>query len=174
MGAAINKGRLLRALSPDVYAAKLREQIKSHISLDGQCWIWTASRQRNGYGQSFLFGNPTPAHRVSYIAFKGEITVGLEVMHSCANRSCVNPDHLSLGTHQQNMRDARMPSGHSHHMYGQIGRRGTASNQSIPVVIGETQYDSFGEAARKIGVAKATIGNWIKSGKAQISRSATQ
>ena len=45
------------------------------------------------------------AHRMSYIVFNGEIPVGKTIMHSCDNRSCVNPSHLSIGTKKNNTMD---------------------------------------------------------------------
>ncbi len=65
-----------------------------------ECWHWVGSLVW-GYG---ALGRQR-AHRVSYRYFKGDIPRGIEVMHSCDNPSCVNPDHLSLGTHADNMRD---------------------------------------------------------------------
>lgn len=70
------------------------------------CWVWTASRDPKGYGQ-FNFGNQRLAHRASYILHKGDIPAGLIVRHSCDDPSCVNPDHLQLGTHADNMADRK-------------------------------------------------------------------
>lgn len=65
------------------------------------CIEWTASKDRQGYG-FFYLGKQMHAHRASYILFKGPIPEGKIVMHSCDNPSCVNPDHLNLGSHAQN------------------------------------------------------------------------
>jgi hypothetical protein len=73
------------------------------------CWEWTASQARGGYGQfmsSVKDGRMWyRAHRFSYVAYKGEIPEGMVVMHKCDRPACVNPDHLELGTHADNIRD---------------------------------------------------------------------
>ena len=65
------------------------------------CWFWRGRLDSDGYG---TFGAKR-AHRVSFQMFKGEVPSNLVVMHSCDVRSCVNPEHLSIGTHQDNIRD---------------------------------------------------------------------
>lgn len=71
------------------------------------CWVWEWSTQKRGYGDFRAFGKTHYlAHRASYAAYKGEIPDGLHVMHKCDNRSCCNPDHLTLGTNQDNIQDS--------------------------------------------------------------------
>ena len=70
------------------------------------CWLWTASvRPLSGYGQLRHAGKIRFAHRVAYEAFRGRIPDGLFVCHHCDTRSCINPDHLFLGTGKDNAQD---------------------------------------------------------------------
>jgi len=73
------------------------------------CWHWQGSLDRHGYGQFKTVAHTSPlrAHRIAYEVSKGEIPIGLHVLHSCNNPSCCNPDHLRLGTHADNMADMK-------------------------------------------------------------------
>lgn len=69
------------------------------------CMLWTAGRDTRGYGQFRLDGKQMGAHRVAWLLYRGEIPKGLHVLHKCDVTSCVNPDHLFLGTAQDNVSD---------------------------------------------------------------------
>lgn len=72
------------------------------------CWLWSASLYKDGYGQIVdkeSRRSPKRAHRVSYELYNGPISDDVLVLHRCDTPACVNPDHLFLGTHNDNMKD---------------------------------------------------------------------
>lgn len=81
------------------------------IADDGEsCWNWHANTGSNGYGKFKLNGMDIAAHRVSWVICRGPIpnlggSHGTCVRHACDNPRCCRPDHLSIGSHSDNMSD---------------------------------------------------------------------
>lgn len=81
---------------------------KVDVRSPSECWEWTAGHTTNGYGHVWSGGRRGKnllAHRVSHELNKGTVPQGMHVLHSCHNPGCVNPAHLRLGTHEDNMTD---------------------------------------------------------------------
>ena len=81
----------------------------SKVEKSAGCWLWTASKRNKGYG-AFCYeahGRKIQgrAHRFSWELHNGDIPDGLFVLHKCDIPACVNPDHLFLGTNDDNIRD---------------------------------------------------------------------
>jgi hypothetical protein len=71
-----------------------------------ECWHWCGARNAFGYGRMTYRGRLQVAHRLSWEYFNGPIPDGLYALHTCDNASCINPEHLWLGTYSDNLRDA--------------------------------------------------------------------
>lgn len=87
--------------------AKQLERFMSFVSPEPNsgCWLWDGSTTKHGYGQISLNGSPSRAHRVSFEFFNKTSAGNKFVCNKCDTPSCVNPDHLFCGTHDQNMAD---------------------------------------------------------------------
>lgn len=81
----------------------------SRVERRGDCWIWTGAKSSAGYGTFCRKATRPPkselCHRVSWEWANGPIPDGLCLRHTCHTPLCVRPSYLTIGTHQDNMRD---------------------------------------------------------------------
>lgn len=130
-------------------------RLHSNIELTNSgCWEWKGLKMSSGYGHLKVFGKFVGAHRLSYELYKGQIPIDKEIMHLCDNRLCVNPDHLKLGTHKENMLDMVLK-----------GRKksGIRNILSKPVFVLGKAYGSMNEAEKELGLGSGTVSYWIKN-----------
>lgn len=87
----------------------IEKRFWAKVNKSDGCWIWTGAKSSKGYGfigSGGSGGRMLLAHRVSYEFANGEIPDGMMILHSCDNPSCVNPDHLRVGTCSDNIQEA--------------------------------------------------------------------
>lgn len=125
------------------------------------CWIWTAGSNSRGYGRIYYKGRQWGAHRAYYDALVGEIPTGLVVCHRCDVPSCVNPDHLFLGTASENMRDM-VKKGRRKSTKGV--RHGQAKLTELQVISIYLSDEATKDLAQKYGVAPSQISS-IRHGR---------
>ncbi len=130
----------------------------SFVKRETGCWEWTECRDSNGYGLFFRgAGKSRLAHRASWEFKNGPIESGWFVLHRCDNPCCVNPDHLFLGSQQDNIMDMVRKQ------RNQRGSRRPAAKLTEDVVrsIRSTTDKSHTQIAREFGVARSVITNVI-------------
>lgn len=88
---------------------RIGEYLTKRVKIKGDCYEMSKSLTQGGYGVLHLNNQFTTASRAAWLAAHpkyDEIPEGLIVMHTCDNPSCVNPDHLKLGTQSDNVKDS--------------------------------------------------------------------
>ena len=141
---------------PQSLAARFWEKVEQRGP--NECWLWKGCTNGVGYGMILKGKTKVLAHRVSWeLSHGGTIPDGMIVMHEvCDNPSCVNPKHLTLGTHRQNMEDRSRKKRDNH--VDNFGKLNAASVKAIVsrYLAGETQtkiasaYDISGPTVSQI------------------------
>jgi len=95
------------------------------------CWIYQGGTNQDGYA-AFQVKVSLKGHKISYIYYHNKIVPpkGMCVCHNCDNPICVNPNHLFLGTHQDNM-DDRSRKGRTHRHIGETNGRAKLVEQEV-------------------------------------------
>lgn len=130
-----------------------------------ECWLWIGAKKPSGYGNIRRNKKYTTAHRVAWELSFGQIPDGMQIQHSCDNRSCCNPSHLMLGTVMSNYIDmvkkGRGKSNHNNRRYGENHKNHKLTSCQVDeirnrYVPGKTRQqdlgDEFGVSQRNISV----------------------
>jgi len=131
---------------------------KVEMGKPDECWEWRAYRNQDGYGKYMLNGRVESAHRIAWQMNWGDIPDGLCVCHRCDNPACINPAHLYLATHQENMDDMR-EKGRAKGHPGEENYKAKLTTEQVKE-IRRSYKGGYGEAiktAKKYGVSTSTI-----------------
>jgi len=136
------------------------------------CWIFTGATNEAGYGivGTGRRGEPNDrAHRITYRHFRGQIPAGMFVCHSCDVPECCNPDHLFLGTNQDNVNDMvakgrNSPPPRNPHVVGSVHPLAKMNEQQV-VEIRKLYAQGWTQQslAVKYGVARQTISKVVNN-----------
>lgn len=89
----------------EMQAEQIADRFWSKVEISPSCWMWMGKLDRHGYGKfSITHDKHVFAHRLAFELMRSVIPNGLELDHLCRNPKCVNPDHLRIVTHLENMR----------------------------------------------------------------------
>lgn len=136
--------------------------LKKIVRHEVGCWGWIGAPESYGYGQVADGKKTIKAHRLSWMYFIGPIPAGLSVLHRCNNRICVNPEHLYLGTHIDNMKDRKAAG-----MYN-IPHKIDISE--IPKIVGMSRSGiSYRQIAKKVGLGKSQVCNIVNAHKEKVA-----
>lgn len=119
-----------------------------------ECWLWTGYVDKDGYGWLRVGHQLLRSHRFSYAMVHDDLKDDVMVLHTCHNQACVNPQHLYLGTHEQNMSD-RMIAGH--YAFGEKHCRSKISDAQVEEI--RTSTLPYKELSRLYGISISQIGN---------------
>lgn len=121
------------------------------------CWIWAGARYVRGYGKFTVLKKEHRAHRMSWELTNGEIPDGLCVCHTCDNPACVNPKHLFLGTHADNMTDMKNKGRRKGIGTGEANGRSKLTKENVAAIRSSSENNSA--AGRRYGVSHSVIRN---------------
>lgn len=127
-----------------------------------QCWEWQAFRGPLGYGRITIAAVPRNAHRVAWELEHGPVPDGLEVCHKCDNPPCCNPEHLFLGTHTENMADAKAK--------GRMWKRGMSNEENPTTRIPNAEIVKIRELYAAGGVTQRQLARAFGCTQAHISQ----
>lgn len=130
------------------------------------CHLWLAYLDKDGYGRFEVERKKWMAHRFSWTLNCGEIPKGMHVLHHCDNPTCINPNHLYVGTRKQNMQDClarkrnhcanktHCPKGHPYSEENTYKYKSNRICKTCTLIHGKKAYKDKGYRERKLAYQK--------------------
>jgi hypothetical protein len=118
------------------------------------CHLWLRTVNNGGYGMTSWQGKQILAHRAAWLSVNGPIPVGMCVLHRCDVRTCVNPEHLFLGTIQDNNKD-RDAKGHMLAARGERAGKAKLTNVQVLAIRADTRRQAM--IAADYGIAACSV-----------------
>lgn len=120
------------------------------------CLLWLRAVDGHGYGYVRAGGKPICAHRVAWTAVRGPIPDRMHVCHKCDVPSCINPSHLFLGRHADNMAD-RDQKGRGGALHGESNPLAVLTADAVRAIRGAAKTDTGSNVAKRFGVHHNTV-----------------
>lgn len=142
----------------------LRERFMAKVLRipESTCWIWDGyTDAKMGYGMFWMGVSMRLSHRVAHELFVAPIPDGMHVCHSCDVPSCVNPDHLWLGSNADNVAD-KIAKGRAKHLNGVDHPAARLNEETVRWI--RASEKSGAAIARELRMDRSTI-NYIRKGK---------
>lgn len=148
-----------------------------------ECWRWRGKPQQpHGYGRMRLTRDgrylTVRSNRLAWAVHHGEDPGALHVCHHCDNPICVNPAHLFLGTHQENMRDRTKKGRHPGlpALNGQANPNAKLTDRDVLEIRCRYQRDGLTalELAREFGISEGHLRDIARGRKWQVATGGTR
>jgi len=134
------------------------EDIRELIPHPADCQLWVGGKFTQGYGSVRIGSKNLKAHRFSYMCHKGDIPKDLCVRHTCDTPSCINPNHLELGTHKDNMQDM-----HDRGRY-RGGSKNRLSEEQVTELVSKYshKYGQLTQLGKEYNISYETVSKYLK------------
>jgi hypothetical protein len=144
-------------MKPGPVARPVEVRFWEKVQKTNECWLWTGTKAKNGYGVLRMNRKTATVHRLSWQLHKGQIPKGKSVCHHCDIRHCVRPDHLFIATQEGNLQDASQKGRLNGRNVGRGERHGNHKLTETQVRQIRAMVGTQTAIAKQFGISRVTI-----------------